>query len=413
MYTLESKYKLPTRQYLTSTAIPQLYSKKLSLLKEEINTELNSMQSISFTFDIWTSGAQQPYISLTTHYLTKQFELRNKTLGCSYFPGEHDGKSIFLKIKSMVSEWNIDILSLNIPIYMVTDNARNISCALNNYNSNNNLHHYFCAAHTLQLAIQDALKENNMGSLLKKCRSIVTHYNHSNKSWERLQQIEVRINLPNHKLIQMVETRWNSVFLMLERIIEQKEAIVLDLQNWVKDIDITVGEWKLINGYVEILEPVLEATKEFSQEDIPTFSMVNPIIYTIETKLNNFIVKNGNTAAGLGFARSLKKSISNIFQACKNDPAYLLATAIDPRFKTILMKSYEVKNVKCLLTTEVESLKLTSDTELKTTEQNIQPITVPVPTNTLWDILQERSISITGNEGLTSCAINEVRSLTS
>lgn len=210
----------------------------------------------------------------------------------------------------------------------------------------------------------------------------------------------------------MVETRWNSVFLMLERIIEQKEAIVLDLQNWVKNIDITVGEWKLINGYVEILKPVLEATKKFRKEDIPTFSMVNPLIYTIETKLNNFIVKNSNTAAGLGFARNLKKSISNRFQACKNDPAYLLATAIDPRFKTILMESYKVENVKRLLTTEVESLKLTSYTELKTTEQNIQPITVPVPTNTLWDILQERSISITGNEGLTSCVKNEVRSLT-
>lgn len=73
VYTLESKYKLPTRQYLASTVIAQLYSIKLSLLKEKINTELNSMQSISFTFDIWTSGAQQPYISLTTHYLTKQF----------------------------------------------------------------------------------------------------------------------------------------------------------------------------------------------------------------------------------------------------------------------------------------------------------------------------------------------------
>ncbi|XP_025198498.1 zinc finger BED domain-containing protein 4-like [Melanaphis sacchari] len=365
MYTLESKYKLPKRQYLASTAIPRLYSKKLSLLKEEINTELNSMQSISFTFNIWISGAQQPYISLTTHYLTKQFELRNKTLGCSYFPGEHHGKSIFLKIKSMVSEWNMDILSLNIPIYMVTDNARNISCALNKYNSNDNLHHYFCAAHTLQLAIQDALKENNMESLLKKCRSIVTHYNYSNKSCERLQQIQVRLNLPNHKLIQMVETRWNSVFLMLERIIEQKEAIVLDLQNWVKDIDITVGEWKLINGYVEILKPVLEATKEFSQEDIPTFAM--------------------------------------------QYSTYLLATAIDPRFKTILMESYEVENVKRLLTTEVESFKLTSDTKLETTEQNIQPITVPVPTNSLWAILQERSISSTGNEGLTSCVKNEIQ----
>ena len=54
---------------------------------------------------------------------------------------------------------------------------------------------------------------------------------------------------------------------------------------------------------------------------------------------------------------------------------------------------------------------MTSDTELETTEQNIQPITVPVPTNTLWDILQERSISITGNEGLTSCVKNEVNNI--
>lgn len=101
-----------------------------------------------------------------------------------------------------------------------------------------------------------------------------------------------------------------------------------------------INDWKFINGYVEILRPVLEDTKEYCQEDIPTFSMVNPIIYTIETKLDKFIMKYNNTAAGIGFARSLKKSISNRFQVCKNDPAYLLATNIDPRFKTILMKSF-------------------------------------------------------------------------
>ncbi|XP_026819608.1 zinc finger BED domain-containing protein 4-like [Rhopalosiphum maidis] len=174
LYTLKNKYKLPTRQYISSTAIPQLYSKQLSLLKEEINTELNSIQSISFTFDKWISGTQQPYTSLTTHYLMKQFKLRNKTLACKCFPGEYTEKSIFLKIKFMVNEWNIDILNLNIPIYMATENTRNISCALNYCNSNDTLHHYLCAAHTLQMAIEDALKENNIGSLLKK---VLLNYN--------------------------------------------------------------------------------------------------------------------------------------------------------------------------------------------------------------------------------------------
>lgn len=95
MHVLESKYKLPSRQILSSTLVPKMYLKHVSLLKEEINTDLINMNSISFTFDMWTSGAQQSYMSLTIHYLTKQFELKNKTLGCSHFPGEHTGKNIF------------------------------------------------------------------------------------------------------------------------------------------------------------------------------------------------------------------------------------------------------------------------------------------------------------------------------
>jgi len=57
----------------------------------------------------------------------------------------------------------------------------------------------------------------------------VSHYNHSNLSTERLNQTQKRLNLPNHRLIQMVETRWNSVYLMLQRILEQKEAFSLDI----------------------------------------------------------------------------------------------------------------------------------------------------------------------------------------
>lgn len=33
------------------------------------------------------------------------------------------------------------------------------------------------------------------------------------------------LNLPSHKLIQQVDTRWNSVFYMLNRYLEQEEAV--------------------------------------------------------------------------------------------------------------------------------------------------------------------------------------------
>lgn len=186
---------------MSTKEIPQLYLNQVSKLKTEIDTDLIDVQSISFIFDIWTSLSQQPYMSLTIHYLTKHFELKNKTLGCTYFPGEHTGQTIFLKIKNMVSKWGIDAENSNTPIYIVTDNARNIGNGFAHFNENQHLHHILCTAHTLQLAINDAVKENNMGDVLKKCRSLVSHYNHSAKSYERFYDIQTRLNLPQHKLI--------------------------------------------------------------------------------------------------------------------------------------------------------------------------------------------------------------------
>jgi len=65
------------------------------------------VKSVSFTFDLWSSRGQHSYMSLTCHYLTKQFQLKNKTLGCMYFPGEHSGQAIFSEIKQAVFQWGL------------------------------------------------------------------------------------------------------------------------------------------------------------------------------------------------------------------------------------------------------------------------------------------------------------------
>ncbi|XP_025197423.1 zinc finger BED domain-containing protein 4-like [Melanaphis sacchari] len=271
------------------------------------------------------------------HYLTKHFELKNKTLGCTYFPGEHTGQTIFLKIKNMVSKWGIDAENSNTPIYIVTDNARNIT-------------------HTLQLAINDAVKENNMGDVLKKCRSLVSHYNHSVKSYERLYDIQTRLNLPQHKLIQSIDIRWNSIYLMLERILEQKSAITLDLQN-IKKNGFVPRDWKLIEGYVEVLKPIFEATKELCQEKIPTLSMVNPILY--------------------------------------------------PRFKIVMLEPHEVDAAKEILKIEVEAFR-TPPSNLQiineTTEYTLEP-----SKSSLWDILNERSATIKHMEGQIDYVLREIQ----
>lgn len=83
------------------------------------------------------------------YYLTKHFEVKNKTLDCTYFPGEHTGETIFLQIKNMVSKWGIDVENSNTPIYIVTENAGNIGSGFTYFNANQHLHHILLTAHTL------------------------------------------------------------------------------------------------------------------------------------------------------------------------------------------------------------------------------------------------------------------------
>ena len=83
-----------------------------------------------------------------------------------------------------------------------------------------------CFLHTIQLVIHDAIFEQRvMKDIITNCRQITGHFNHSSLAYIKLHELQKQHNLPQHKLIQDVTTRWNSTYLMLERIYEQKTAI--------------------------------------------------------------------------------------------------------------------------------------------------------------------------------------------
>jgi len=131
--------------------------------------------------------------------------------------------------------------------------------------------------------------------------------------------------------------------------LERKNAI-LGLQN-IKRNNFVPRNWKLIDGYEEKLKPIFYATKKLNQRNILTLFMINPILYTIETKLKNFII-------GISFPRNVCKSISTRFNVCKTNTVYMLATIIDPRFKSVMIELHEVDAPKKIFKTEVEIHKI-------------------------------------------------------
>ncbi len=125
----------------------------------------------------------------------------------------------------------------------VTDNASNMTLGIEKTGWN----HLPCFAHTLNLVVQDAIKnDSEVTGIKEKCKAIVSHFNRSMKSAEKLRAMQQQLKVPELKLIQDVATRWNSTYLMMERIQAQHEAITTTLCLLGKsDLCISEGKYKL------------------------------------------------------------------------------------------------------------------------------------------------------------------------
>ena len=92
-------------------------------------------------------------------------------------------------------------------------------------------------------------------------RKIVSHFHKSSKATEELRQIQTLLNLPQHKLIQDVETRWNSSYYMLKRIIEQRAAISQYLGDYKGIVAFLDGnDWKLAKALTTVFQTFEEVS---------------------------------------------------------------------------------------------------------------------------------------------------------
>ena len=76
---------------------------------------------VSFTFDTWTSEAQDPYLSVTGHYIAapeghpKEWELKSVQLAFMHFEGNHSGANM-----ADVLMWTVDRYDLRKKVYFNT-----------------------------------------------------------------------------------------------------------------------------------------------------------------------------------------------------------------------------------------------------------------------------------------------------
>lgn len=152
--TLVPGYTPPHRTTFSRSLGPDLYQEVKDKLKEAMAEDTQQgLMSISCTTDGWTSRTRHDYLSLTVHYVTAAFDLKNVTIGVKLIDKDHTGLNLKLCLEELLSEWNLLNLP-HVPTFFATDNALNIGSAVRL----GNWSHILCFAHTLQLALKDAKK---------------------------------------------------------------------------------------------------------------------------------------------------------------------------------------------------------------------------------------------------------------
>ncbi|XP_052806593.1 E3 SUMO-protein ligase ZBED1-like [Mya arenaria] len=215
---MDPKYELPSRRYFTMNVIPEMYTS----VRTNVELELKECESLAITTDGWTSRACQSYLTVTAHGLDSNWKQHNHVLATRMLDVSHTGVNVGEALAGVVAEFGLQRPS---GTAVVTDNAANMDIAAK---AAMLTPHVKCFAHTVNLACQKSVKVQEFQPLLTKVRRIVAFFHKSTTATALL-----KLNQKNKelKLIQDVSTRWNSTYDMLQRYVDEHEAITATLSS--------------------------------------------------------------------------------------------------------------------------------------------------------------------------------------
>ncbi|XP_073728840.1 E3 SUMO-protein ligase ZBED1-like [Misgurnus anguillicaudatus] len=357
--TLDPKYRIPCRQ-TTKQLILERYSKEKQALKDQ----LTAVQSVCLTTDLWTSVAMESYISVTAHYISDDFSLQSKLLEVEGFEGRHTADAIATHLRSIILEWGLQ----DKVFCVTTDNGANVVAAVKKLN----MRHLPCFAHTLNLIVKDSLAAvTELDDLRSKVRRVVGFFRSSCTAKEKLDNLQKDLKMPQLRLLQEVETRWNSTYLMLERFFNLREPLSAAMSN----MDLPMffpQDWAAMADAIEVLRPFLEVTEEMSAESNVTSSKLIVLVRNLQKLTRNMANSYAPESVGHRLAGSLNKHLTKRCGDYESTRFLAVSMLLDPRFKKVAFGiDANAENAIRALTSEASQHNAESQPEA-TTSQHIQ-----------------------------------------
>ena len=189
--------------------------------------------------------------------------------------------------------------------------------------------------------VKDSIKKSkDLVDILKKCKTIVTFFHRSTVAFNKLKTAQKQNNptLKPLSLIGNVETRWNSQYDMLSRLLQVQHAINTVLcQRGMPDI-VTNSEWSRIEEYCDLLGLFKQATLLMTVEVSPTLcryiSSINYLRKSLSCRINDTISNDGSQ-----FRQDLLEELNDKFDFIDSSETMIIAMILDPRVKNQLLSA--------------------------------------------------------------------------
>lgn len=304
-YTVHN-YKMPSVSDLTRLIEAHFHEKM-----EDLALQLGRVEKVALTADFWTALPFQRYVTLSCSFITEEWQGRSAVLQTHKLPSDSHAApdSVTERILSTVQTWGVagkvTACVHNGPRGILSAHA----CARVTWD------YAACFATTLQLAVSDGLNEDLI-CIIVAAGKLVKHFNHNLLASEALEQKQVQMCLPQHKLIQSSKVRWDTICDMFERLLEQRWAIKAVLSDRTitnrqeaQALEIEDDCWQIIENFTPVLATLKWATTVISAETEVSISNIYPITFSLTQ--THLVPKENDVEQVSEFKLKVQKSLRN------------------------------------------------------------------------------------------------------
>lgn len=126
---------------------------------------------------------------------------------------------------------------------------------------------------------------------------------------------------------------WTSTYNMLEQMVLRRNIVtsILESMEGVDQeiVDLTNGQWKIVEDLVNVLEPFKVTIMTLSEEKMPLISLLKPLLWQLVS--SHLKIKESDSEKAKSFKESLSDMLCNRYADYNVTLLLQIATTLDPR----------------------------------------------------------------------------------